>query len=345
MITTIFWNGHEHRVRALWRQILQFVVFFAVLTVFLTILGALLAPLKGTYNSRSSILVSILAHVPFGEVVSAATVLLSIWLMARFINREPFALFGFRFTRNWWIDCAFGLLLGLTLTTLVFLVELVAGWVTITGTFASGIPGLPFALAILIPLVLFIGAAFFEESLFRGYPIRNLAQGITGRRISPTVAMVLLLLLSSLPFGWIHHGNPHAVVLGVINIGLAGVLFGLGYLLTGNLGLSIGLHIAWDFTQGCVFGSPVAGQTLGVSLMTVARHGPALWTGGAFGPDGGLLVTLAFVLGLLPVLLYIRLRYGQTRLYAPLAAYTPRIGAVSAERETVARPVARPSVS
>ncbi|MBV9709564.1 MAG: hypothetical protein JO011_01470 [Ktedonobacteraceae bacterium] len=108
-----------------------------------------------------------------------------------------------------------------------------------------------------------------------------------------------------------------------------------------NVGTPIGLHIAWDFTQGSIFGTPVAGQTPGslASLITVTQHGPALWTGGGFGTDGGLLVTLAFLLGMLLVLLYVRLRYGKLHLYTPLAEYTPETGAVAAERDAQTQPI------
>jgi len=343
MIKNIFWNTGERRVRAVWRQLIQLVLFAVLSGVLVRGVGALAgvhpAPAGGLQAAPARYY---LTDLPLTEVLSAAAALLSIWLMARFINREPLALFGLRFDRAWWLDSAFGLLLGLALTAAVFLVELAAGWVTVTGTFRSGVAGVPFGLAILGPIVLVVGAAFFEEPYYRGYWIRNLAQGLPLRLRGPArgLGMVALWVISSAYFGWGHRTNPYADPLGVVNIGLAGILFGLSYLLTGSLGLSIGLHFGWDFCQGAVFGTPVAGLPLAkaASVLTVARHGPALWTGGGFGTDEGLLVTLAFVLGLLPVLLYIRLRYGQIRLYTPLAEYAPRTDAVSAETETAAQP-------
>ncbi|HEV2662026.1 MAG TPA: CPBP family glutamic-type intramembrane protease [Ktedonobacteraceae bacterium] len=140
-------------------------------------------------------------------------------------------------------------------------------------------------------------------------------------------------------FAWTHHNNPNAVLLVLINIGLAGILFGLSYMLTGSLGLFIGIHIGWDFCQGCVFGGPVAGVTpwRAASFITVAQHGPALWTGGGFGTDGGILVTLAFLLGILPVFLYVRWRYGKAAIDTSLAQYTARstVSAFPEKREQV----------
>ncbi len=98
---------------------------------------------------------------------------------------------------------------------------------------------------------------------------------------------------------------------------------GLGYIFTGNLGLSIGLHVAWDFTQGNIFGFPVAGQSLAdsASVLAIRQGGPELWTGGGLGPDGGLLSCCAFVIGMLAIVLYVRWHSGKLALYIPLTDY------------------------
>ncbi|MBA2679518.1 MAG: CPBP family intramembrane metalloprotease [Ktedonobacteraceae bacterium] len=345
MIKNIFWNSGEHRLRAIWRQIIQLILFSVLLLVIANGVKVLLGPLRphssGLHINAAG---EYLLDLPLTELLSAVSALLSIWIMARFINREPFAVFGFRFNRDWWLDCGFGLLLGLVLTAAVFLVELAAGWVTITGTFYSGVAGVPFGLALLGPFILFVSAALYEEPYFRAYPIRNLSQGLKKRGPTLATGMVLIWVLTSIIFGWSHAGNPGATPLGLINIGLAGILFGLSYMLTGSLGLSIGIHIAWDFCQGCVFGTAVAGTTPGkaVSFITLIQHGPALFTGGAFGTDGGLLVTLAFLLGMIPVFLYVRWRYGKASLYTEMAQYSPRAKAIAsdtlahAQQETMA---------
>ena len=71
--------------------------------------------------------------------------------------------------------------------------------------------------------------------------------------------------------------------------GLLGAMLGVGLVYTGRLALPIGFHIAWNFFQGGVFGFPVSGGDQQVALLTVDDRGPALWTGGAYGPEGGLL--------------------------------------------------------
>ena len=69
-------------------------------------------------------------------------------------------------------------------------------------------------------------------------------------------------------------------MLSTLYLMLTGLFFGLGYVLTGRLGLSIGLHFTWNFFQGNVYGFPVSGNIVGsASVLTIEQRGPALWTG------------------------------------------------------------------
>jgi membrane protease YdiL (CAAX protease family) len=335
MIKSLFWNDAQRRLRAFWRQIIQLVVLFLAVAIVSNNLSPVLQFVSSLLTPNADMYLAFdFSSWPLLELLTALIVLETVWLMARFINREPFGAFGFRFNGNWWLDYGFGLVLGFLLTAGVFLVELAAGWVTIAGTFwvNIGLGNLPFGFALLSPLVSFAGIAIFEETATRAYPIRNLAQGLQAK-VGPRGALVSIWLLSAIAFAWGHHTNPHVLPLGFINLGIAGLLLGLSYVLTGNLGLSLGLHISWDFCQGCVFGMPVAGMTpsIVVSFLTIVQGGPELWTGGDFGPDGGLVVTLAFLLGMLSVLLYVRWRYGKVALSTPLATYLPRRGGADSD--------------
>ena len=81
----------------------------------------------------------------------------------------------------------------------------------------------------------------------------------------------------------------------------------MAYLRTGQLWLSIGLHIGWNFFEGVVFGFPVSG----LDIYRLIRHqiqGPEIWTGGAFGPEAGLIVLPALVIGAVLIYLYTRNR-------------------------------------
>jgi membrane protease YdiL (CAAX protease family) len=80
-----------------------------------------------------------------------------------------------------------------------------------------------------------------------------------------------------------------------MNVAILGLVFGFVYLWTGSLSYSIGLHFGWNFGLGPIFGLPVSGYEPRVSLLLSETSGSSLWTGGAFGPEGGLLTTLVLI--------------------------------------------------
>lgn len=259
-----------------------------------------------------------------GAIVTLIAVALSMWLAARFIDRRRFADFGFHMNQSWWADLGFGLLLGALLMAAIFLLQWAAGWVTVVGTFQTAIPGQPFALALLQPIVLFLCIGIYEEMLARGYLLLNLSEGLNLRSIGPRGAVLLAWLLSSAIFGLGHAINPNATFLSTANLVLAGLLLGLGYVLTGQLALPIGLHITWNLFQGTVFGFPVSGLHLSqATLIAIEQRGPDLLTGGAFGPEGGLLGTAGTLLSAMLLLLWVRRRRGDAAIQVALAEPPP----------------------
>ena len=67
-------------------------------------------------------------------------------------------------------------------------------------------------------------------------------------------------------------------------------------LLTGRLGCSIGLHMGWNIFQNNVFGLPNGGKLSHATVLVSQAHGPDAWTGGTFGPEGGLAVLVVLVI-------------------------------------------------
>jgi membrane protease YdiL (CAAX protease family) len=254
------------------------------------------------------------------KVVQLGAIVLSVWLAGRLLDCRRLASFGLHLNRNWWLDLGFGLFLGALLMLLIFLVEWGAGWVTITGTFVSYYSGFAFPVAILAPLILFIFVGLQEELLSRGYQLQNIAEGLNGL-LGPRGAVVAATLLSSAVFGLLHIGNAHASLVSTVNLILAGaVLLAMGRLLTGELAIPIGVHITWNFFQGNVFGLPVSGTTtIAATVLAIEQSGPALWTGGAFGPEAGLLGIAGILLGGILTILWVHWRYGQVRLKLALA--------------------------
>jgi membrane protease YdiL (CAAX protease family) len=333
-IVSIFWNSEEERLRAFWRLLGQLVMLFLATLVFQLIttffaMGYLLSqeiilpvelldPLAlQTYIVQSPFLMMV------SSVVTFMAFFLSIWMAGRFLDRRPFTDFGLRLNRDWWIDFGFGLFLGALLVSLIFLVQLSTGWITVTGTRVTQSSQVVFPLAMLAYLVTFIAVGIQEELLFRGYQLRNLAEGFNGQTISPKMAVLLATFLSSVVFGVMHMTNPNSSLVSTVNIIITGMLLlAFGYILTGELAIPIGIHITWNYFMGNIYGFPVSGiDVSGVTLIAIQQNGPQVWTGGTFGPEAGLIGLLAMLLGGLLMALWVRGRYGRLELNEKLADF------------------------
>jgi membrane protease YdiL (CAAX protease family) len=256
-------------------------------------------------------------------LISILVCLVWLWLGGRWADRRKLADYGLHLNARWWQDFGFGLLLGGLLMTLIFLVEKAAGWVTITETFKHG-PALPFWAIMLVGFWHFVAVGITEELVSRGYLLRNLAEGLNFKAIGPRRALGLAYFLSSALFGLFHFFNPNASTTSTILLVAAGLLLGLGFVLTGELAIPIGLHISWNFFQGRVFGFPVSGGQAGSTFIAIQQGGPTLWTGGDFGPEAGLIGLAAILLGCVLIVAWVKWRAGQANLQARLAAYQPQ---------------------
>jgi membrane protease YdiL (CAAX protease family) len=164
-----------------------------------------------------------------------------LWMAARWLDRRSIVDYGFRLSRAWWLDLGFGLALGAFLVAGIYAPTLAIGWVKVTDTLVSP-PGQPFTGAILADVVV-VGIACWEEIVFRGYLIKNLAEGLYSKTIGTRWATVIAILISSVLFGLAHVDNANATILSIVNTMIFGVVFGAAYALTGQLALPIGLHL------------------------------------------------------------------------------------------------------
>jgi hypothetical protein len=238
-------------------------------------------------------------------VVSGVVSTVAVALVGRLVDRRRLADFGLGLDRDWWLDCGFGFLLGAGLMTAVFGVELALGWIVVTGTF---VPPNGFATGFLSVFVLFVVVGVQEELLARGYLLTNLGEGLRGW-FGDRGATAVAVAVSSVVFGALHLGNPNATLVSTLSISFAGVMLAVGYVLTDELAIPVGLHISWNLFQGGVYGFPVSGLGIDVAVVAVSQRGPSLWTGGAFGPEAGLLGIAAIAVGTLAIVAYVRLRY------------------------------------
>jgi uncharacterized protein len=320
----LFLDRSTGRLRALWRLAIQYLAFRLLVLLFFNLLVvAWLLASSGAQVSSGGLDTLVVPDSPALPLVSGVAglvvAILTVWLAGRFLDRRSFSAFGFHLGAGWWLDLFFGMVLGALLMTIIFLMELGLGWVEVTGSFETH-GGPPFMISILFPVVTFLCVGVSEESVFRGYQLTNAAEGLNHPTLGPRGAILLAWVLSSVFFAVLHADNPNATPISTLNIVLAGLMLGYGYVLSGELAIPIGLHFTWNFFQGAVYGFPVSGfGAFGPTLLTTEQGGPELWTGGSFGPEGGLLIPAVMLLGMSLVALWTRLRTGKVSLHAPIA--------------------------
>jgi membrane protease YdiL (CAAX protease family) len=207
------------------------------------------------------------------------------YVLARWVDVRRFVSLGLRLDRTALFDLLLGLALSGGQMVSIFLLSWAAGWLDVSALAPTSalLQGLANAV---LGAVLFTLVAVGEELTFRGYVQVNLGEGLP-----PLPTLVLTALL----FGLFHALNPNASWLGLVNIALAGLAIGYGRTVTGALWLPIGYHLGWNYVQGAILALPVSGVRYG-GLLAVVDPGRVPWlTGGAFGPEGGLLGTLALL--------------------------------------------------
>lgn len=324
-VRLLFLNPGERRLRMPWRLLVGLVAFLIVMLA----VGLATSFLPAASRLDGQYLPALYGTIQYLAITS---VLLGALLgLSYSIDRRELTDLGLRIDRQWWRDCLFGLGLGFVLPTAVFLLELAAGWITVTGVvetgqstvlaFGSAPPWFAFVLVVLF----FVGVSAFEELIVRGYLLTNIAEGLAEFwRFGTRAAITIATLVTAAIFGVLHASNPSATPLSVVNITLFGILLGLGYVFTDRLGVPIGMHLTWNTTVGAVYGFPVSGISVGVSVLATKPTGPELVTGGDFGPEGGLVALLALVLGLALLWWWVQRAYGDVALRESVAVPTLR---------------------
>jgi len=285
-LSRIFLSSQENRLRAGWRLLLQTFLLFLLLGCFSLPIGIFLAKPAKTNSDQLMMLIS--------EGVSFFAITASVFLARRKLDNRPIQSLGLNFSKKLVPDLLAGFLIASLSLAFIFSLEYLLGWV---GNFSftwnvqspeSEIFGTLLALSI------FILVGWNEELLSRGYHLQAITSGTN---------LPAGVLISSVIFGVLHLFNPNATLISSIGIFLAGLFLSIGYIRTRQLWLSIGLHIGWNFSEGVLFGFPVSGWN-GFQLTKAAISRPVLWTGGAFGPEGGLILLPGLLLGALLIYLY-----------------------------------------
>lgn len=154
----------------------------------------------------------------------------------------------------------------------------------------------------------------FTASVMSGYIEEIVVRGIILRIMEEGIGTWLAVIISATIFGVLHLGNENATVLSALAIAsTAGVLLAAVYIITRRLWLAIGLHFAWNFTQGGIFSAAVSGKEE-VGLLQSTLNGPEFITGGTFGAEASIITV---ILGLSLGIYFLFIAYKKNRFISP----------------------------
>lgn len=283
----VFFDENSH-MRGLWVALLFFIAYsltnYAVsLSLYLF---AAFHPALGTTLLGGGTVARLI-----NALVSLFSVFLVAWVALRVLSGSEhrdigFRSMGFARPRGWRRRLLGGQLFGLALVGLGYgLLLLLGGYSARPGTGGAA----NILLQLFLQYILFSLVAVQEETLTRGFMLH----------IMQDMGRWPALIAVSLVFALMHIWNPNVGLVALLNIFLAGLMIGLMLYATGDIWMPIGFHLAWNYGMGFVFGVPVSGLKMENTLLVTEIAEGNVWSGGAFGLEGGLVCTLLLAGGCL----------------------------------------------
>lgn len=232
-------------------------------------------------------------YILFNYSINFCVSFLFFYLFCRFILKKSFAELGLK-ANNKLIEFSLGVILGFVLIGFGFYVLKTSGYLFVTSY------SFDFQNLILLA-IMFLLVSVSEELMSRGILIQIMQWGF---------GKYGALIITSVIFGALHLFNDHVNWLSFLSISLAGILLGISYIQNYSLYFPIGLHFAWNYFQGPIFGFEVSGHKMKTYINQIL-NGPDIWTGGEFGFEGSVLVIPILVIGI-----FISYQYFKTKTIA-----------------------------
>lgn len=229
----------------------------------------------------SGLLVAWFGAVVAGTVGLFLTGLIANWLTMRIFDRRPLTDIGVHANGPSLSNFLIGVGLGGGSAALMLAAPLLAG----TGHLLPKHDDSFNWTSLVFYLAALLFAAAGEEMIFRGYAFQLLVE-----KMGPFATVLPVGVI----FGLAHASNPHASQLAVLNTILWGILLGYAFLRSRDLWLPIGLHYGWNAVLP-LFGVNLSGLTIDVTRYLYRWDLTPLWSGGDYGPEGGLLTTIFII--------------------------------------------------
>ncbi len=233
--------------------------------------------------------------VPLKLLVNASAMFVAAlaagWIAARFLEQLSLNSLGLVLKGRWPLNLAMGILIGgITVSIAAGMAWLLAGTEFVWSNFSSD----QIIRSLAVSGVIFLIAATAEELVFRGYIFQTLI------RADQTI---IAFIFTSILFAMVHQGNPGANIVGWANTFLAGIWFGVACLKSRDLWFVSGMHFAWNWLQGSLYGIEVSGltQIAPHPILKEIETGPAWIGGGTYGLEGGIVTTIALIISTIAI--------------------------------------------
>jgi membrane protease YdiL (CAAX protease family) len=234
------------------------------------------------------------AYWVFRGFIVIVTSSLVVWIFRNYLDKKTFISLGLRLDSLAVKDFFVGLVISGLMIGTVFIICLISGLSEIKEMSwrGSGFSAVFNMLFWFSGIGLTVG--WSEELAFRGYLLQKMKDGMD---------LFRAVLISCLLYGLVHMSNPNSTVFSGILIAIFGYLRIFGWLRSGQLWLSMGMHAGWDFFQGPILGFTVSGMNT-ESLIKQTVSGPNWIKGGSFGPEAGIVIIPIIIIGLLIMYLW-----------------------------------------
>jgi membrane protease YdiL (CAAX protease family) len=213
-------------------------------------------------------------------------------LQARLIEKTSFAKYGLHIKVTWMTEFLVGCCIAAVQLIIFYGIMYFSGNLSIESYFwMPPDVSYSFAAGFLSETFSQLIGSMGEELFFRSFLFYLVLESLRHLRKEPLSKAMLTSLIISLLFGLAHYTNESATLLSTVNLAIDGLMLAIPFLITGRLGMSIGIHFSWNLLLGAVLGAGVSGNLAKVSVIRMLTP-DNLFTGGAFGPEGSVLVLL-----------------------------------------------------
>lgn len=278
-----------NKVRPIWRLILFILVTFLINIPLQIILQNVMNQglLRG-YISGSIYLFS---------------VLFSLFIQIKYLDKSSIKKYGLKLNKVWFKEFSFGFSIAMIQLSLFFMFLYFSGNLNITNFFVTSSSDYSFVEAFISEFFGLIIGSTVEEIFFRAFLFYIVYEALRTFKKDPVKRALLILFLIAPFFGLAHINNTGATVISTINLALDAMMMCLPFLITGRLGMSIGMHLSWNFFQGAIFGFAISGNVAKASILKVSIA-DNLITGGSFGAEGSVLLILLDLIAVAFILLW-----------------------------------------